>query len=173
MAYHAYTYYLYLYFAHLICRSCVHISLAPHVTWNLHLSFALHTDLSHAAFICNPQCRLLFESRVSTSRPQSLFASLMYTSQLCLSCAALSCTSQLGLSFAPIFYYLSHAACMCTSHSNLSFAILGRPSQLRLSSALAMCTSHQHLICTSQSHLSRAARFCTSQLLVGTYHLHI
>ena len=105
------------------------LACTSHVTCNLHLSFALRTDLSHAAFICNPRCHLLFESLVSTFRPQSSFASLMCTSQLCLPCAAPSCTSLSGFSFALNFYQLSRAACMCTSHSSLSFAILGCPSQ--------------------------------------------
>ena len=39
----------------------------------------------------------------------------------------------------------------------------------RLSSALVICTSHLHLICTSPSHLSLAARFCTSHSFDCTY----
>ena len=125
---------LHLSFAHLIGTSSFHIMLTPllctHVRIPLtllacishvHLQFvsllALQIDLSHAAFICNSECHLLFESMVCTSCPQSSLASLMCTSQLCLSYAALSGAFRLHSSFI-------------TSHMQLACAPLIRASPL-------------------------------------------
>ncbi len=118
-------------------------------TCNSYLSFALQTDLSHAAFICKSECRLLFESVVSTSCPQSSLVSLTCTSQLCLSYAALSCTSQLGL---------SKALNLITSHMQLACAPLIRAPPLQflvapLSGASPLHWSSVPLICISSAPL--------------------
>ena len=172
--------------APLLCTFHWHIKLSHHAytsplhtradsayTSRLHLSCALAIRISPLRFRLTSHMQRSFATLSVTSCLNLWFAPpvrnlhwhLMCTSQLCLLYAALSRTSQLGLSKALNFYHLSHAACMCTSHSSLSFAILGCPSQWRLSAALVICTSHLHLICTSPSHLSLAARFCTSHPL--------